>query len=163
MLRHLQQPASRLNGGTNRDLLTEAAIEKDAEWHSRRLGKRAIEASNASWKHDDLMREVRLAYGAAKRDALARLAALIASYDDKPSRFRSVAVSGAVAGAVLCGLAFVTFPGPIAAAPLPPEVPVLSPADAAKMRQLIITLREIFSDLAACPVTAEPIHFASPR
>lgn len=70
---------------TNRVTTHEAKIMEEAERHSARLGKTAIGASNASWKHDDLMREARHASGAPKQDALARLAALNASYGDVPA------------------------------------------------------------------------------
>lgn len=96
----------------------ESSLMQEADRHSRRLGKILIDASNASWIHDELMREVRLAFGEAKRGALVRLAALIASYNAVPvdspvptSRFQRgmsaigrTFVSGAVAGMVIFGL-----------------------------------------------------------
>ena len=70
---------------TNRVTAHEAKILEEAERNSARLGKTAIGAGNASWKHDDLMREVRHASGAPKQDALMRLAALNASYGNVPA------------------------------------------------------------------------------
>ena len=99
---------------------SENSIMELAEHHSARLGKTYISAGTASWKHDDLMREVRLAHGAPRRAALDRLDALNRSYDcegdtsaEEPrSRhgLRSIGrtlANGAVAGVVLFGLACV--------------------------------------------------------
>ena len=111
-------------------MLFEQSLMEEAERHSRRLGTLAIAASNASWKHDEAIRAVRHAHGAARKDALDRLAALIASYGDEtpatpaaPSRFRvgtanivRTLASGTVAGLILFGVTFATRPGLTAAA-----------------------------------------------
>lgn len=147
-------------------------IMKEAERHSRRLGTIAIDAGAASWKHDELMREVCNASNAAKQDALARLAALNASYEAVPtatSPFRSALSSiglpltgGAVASLMLIGLAFATQPGMTAAAIPAPKAPIMSSADAEQFRALITqgiaAVLRALGDHAACADSAEPVH-----
>ena len=60
---------------------------QEAQRHSRRLGRKATDASDRSWKLDEAMRFVRHAQAEWEiKEGLARLAALIASYDDELRR-----------------------------------------------------------------------------